>query len=151
MSLVDFIKVYLVALPIFFAIDMIWLGLVAKSFYRKHLGSMMRPRPNWIAAMVFYLVFIAGIVFFAVLPGMEAGSWGTALLNGALFGCIAFATYDLTNLATMKDWPVIVTIVDLCWGTILSGSVAGLTYWVSGILRVYNGLSLIPRLWLGTK
>jgi uncharacterized membrane protein len=120
----DFIILYLVVLVAFFAIDMLWLGLVARSFYRKHLGFIMAPRPNWVAAIVFYLLFVFGVVFFVVAPGLESGSLGTTLLRAALFGLITYATYDLTNLATLKDWPVIVTLVDIVWGVVLCVSIS---------------------------
>lgn len=136
MTVVQFIKTYLIALPVFFAIDMIWLGLIAKDFYRKHLGYLLRPQTQWAAAIVFYLVFIAGIVFFAVIPAKQSGSLGKALLFGVLFGFFTYATYDLTNLATVKDWPFVVTLVDLCWGMVLCGSVSALTYWITSGFRV---------------
>ena len=126
-----FIKTYLVALPVFFAIDMVWLGLVAKGLYRKHLGHLLRPRPRWAAAIAFYLVFIAGIVFFSVMPALTAGSIGKAALYGVLFGFFTYATYDLTNLATIKEWPPIITIIDLCWGMFLCGSVSVVSYLIS--------------------
>lgn len=115
-----YIKLYLATLVAFFAVDIVWLTLVARTFYRKYLGFLMAPSPNWAAAIIFYLLFIVGILVLAVLPGLEAGSLKTTLLRGALFGLVAYATYDLTNLATLKDWPLIVTIVDLIWGTVLS-------------------------------
>ena len=126
-----FIKTYLVALPVFFAIDMVWLGLVAKGLYRKHLGHLLSPRPRWAAAIAFYLVFIAGIVFFSVMPALTAGSIGKAALYGVLFGFFAYATYDLTNLATIKEWPLLITIIDLCWGMFLCGSVSVVSYIIS--------------------
>ena len=122
--MVYFIKLYVATLIAFFAIDMVWLGLVAKAFYKKHLGFLMAPHPNWTAAVVFYLLFIVGIVVFAVLPGLKTDSLKTTLLHAALFGLITYATYDLTNLATVKDWPVIVTVVDMVWGTVLSAAVS---------------------------
>jgi uncharacterized membrane protein len=117
---------YLVTLAIFFAIDMVWLGVVAKTFYRKHLGYLMAPKVVWPAAILFYLLFIAGLVVFAVRPGLAAGGPGKALLLGAFLGLVAYATYDLTNMATVKDWPLVVTVVDLVWGTVLGGLVAWL-------------------------
>ena len=116
-----FIQIYLVVLAAFFVIDMIWLGLVAKKFYRQQLGSLMRAGVNWLAAIIFYLLFIAGLVFFVVYPAVEKGSWFYALWTGAFFGLICYATYDLTNLATLKNWPLKMTIVDLTWGSVLSG------------------------------
>ncbi len=115
-----YLKLYLATLVAFFAVDIVWLTLVARTFYRKYLGFLMAPSPNWAAAIIFYLLFIVGILVLAVLPGLEAGSLKTTLLRGALFGLVAYATYDLTNLATLKDWPLIVTVVDLIWGTVLS-------------------------------
>lgn len=125
------VYVYLVTVPIFFVIDLFWLGVVAKDFYQRKLGYLMRPQFNWTAAILFYLVFIAGIVLFAVKPALEAESSMRALVYGALFGFIAYATYDLTNLATIRDWPVIITLVDLAWGAVLSGTVSLLSYMIS--------------------
>ncbi|HUU62169.1 MAG TPA: DUF2177 family protein [Acidimicrobiia bacterium] len=122
------VKLYLIALPVFFAIDMVWLGLVAKGFYRRQIGSLMRSPVNWAAAIVFYLLFILGLVVFVVAPAMDHESWVRALLYGALFGFIAYATYDLTNLATLRNWPLLVTVVDLVWGAALAASVSVITY-----------------------
>jgi uncharacterized membrane protein len=119
-----YLKLYLAMLIAFFAIDMLWLGLVARSFYRKHLGYLMAPSPNWPAAIVFYLLFLVGILVFVVLPGLRADSLQTTLLRAALFGLISYATYDLTNLATIKDWPVLLTVVDMIWGTVLTVAVS---------------------------
>jgi uncharacterized membrane protein len=126
-----FIKLYLIALPVFFAIDMVWLGLVAKNFYRSQIGFLMTSNINWLAAIIFYLLFIVGLVLFVIMPAVEKSSWIHALLFGALFGFIAYATYDLTNLATIKDWPLLVTIVDLVWGAVLALSVSVVTYFIA--------------------
>jgi uncharacterized membrane protein len=126
--------VYAITLPIFFGIDLVWLSVVARDFYRQHLGHLLSAQVNWGAAILFYLLFIVGIVFFAVRPALEAGRATRALLNGALFGLCAYATYDLTNQATMKDWPLIVTVVDLAWGVVLTAAVACLSYQVSARL-----------------
>lgn len=134
MTLTRALLVYAVTLPIFFAIDLVWLGVVAKTFYRQHIGHLLAAQVNWAPAILFYLVFIAGIVFFAVKPALEASSATRALAYGALFGFLTYATYDLTNHATMRDWPLIVTVVDLAWGTVLSASVAYLSYQVSSRL-----------------
>lgn len=125
------IRYFLTALPVFLIIDMIWLVLVARKFYARHLGYIMRTDVMWIPAIIFYLIFLAGLVVFVITPAIEKHSWTNALLFGALFGLVSYATYDLTNLATLRDWPVIVTIVDLIWGSVLSGSVALITYLVS--------------------
>jgi uncharacterized membrane protein len=126
-----FIKLFLVALPVFVVIDMIWLVLVAKNFYQEHIGFLMRPDINWIAAIIFYLLFILGLITFVVSPALDKHSWTHALLFGAFFGLITYATYDLTNLATIKDWPLIVTIVDLIWGTVLASSISLITYFIA--------------------
>lgn len=98
-----FIKLYLITLPVFFAIDLIWLGLVAKNFYSKHIGFLMKTNVNWQAALLFYLLFIVGLVIFVITPSLEKKEWTSALFLGALFGLISYATYDLTNLATLKN------------------------------------------------
>lgn len=126
-----FIKLYLIALPVFFIIDMAWLGLIAKNFYAKNIGFLMKTDVNWAAAIIFYLLFIVGLVLFVITPAMHNNSWSNALLYGALFGLITYATYDLTNLATLKDWPLIVTIVDLLWGATLAASVSVISYFIS--------------------
>jgi len=122
--MVYYIKLYIAILIAFFAIDMVWLGLVARTFYRKQLGFLLSPNTNWVAAIIFYLLFIGGILVFVVLPGLEDNSLKTTILRAALFGLVTYATYDLTNLATVKDWPLLVTVVDLAWGTILSIAVS---------------------------
>ena len=124
-------KLYLIALPVFFAIYMVWLGLVAKDFYRAQIGALMKPDVNWVAAIIFYLIFIAGLVVFVISPAIEKGSWFHALLFGALFGLVCYATYDLTNLAVAKDWPLLVTIVDLVWGAVLAAAVSTITYFIA--------------------
>jgi uncharacterized membrane protein len=127
-----FIKLFLIALPVFFVIDMAWLVLIAKNFYQKQIGFLMRPDINWYAAIIFYLLFIAGLVTFVISPAVEKHSWLHALLFGAFFGLVTYATYDLTNLATTKDWPLLVTIVDLIWGTVLAASISVITYLIAG-------------------
>lgn len=126
-----FIKLYAIALPVFFVIDMIWLGLVAKDFYRLQIGSLMKSNVNWTAAIIFYLIFITGLVVFVISPAVEKNSWIQALLFGALFGFVCYATYDLTNLAIAKDWPLLVTIVDLIWGAVLAALVSIITYFIA--------------------
>lgn len=126
-----FIRLYAIALPVFLAMDMVWLGVVAKKFYRAQIGSLMKPEVNWSAAILFYLIFIAGLVAFVIVPSMEKSSWKHALLFGALFGLVCYATYDLTNLAVTKDWPLLVTIVDLAWGSVLAASVSTVTYFIA--------------------
>jgi uncharacterized membrane protein len=124
MSFKQMMILYLITLAVFFLIDMVWLGVVAKDFYRRHLGTMLSPKVNWGAAILFYLLFIAGLLIFVIRPALAHGALLSALPLGALFGLISYATYDLSNLATLRDWPLIVTVVDLVWGTILGGLVS---------------------------
>lgn len=126
-----FLKLCAIAFPVFLAIDMVWLGLVAKDFYREQIGVLLKPDVNWTAAIIFYLIFIAGLVAFVIAPAIEKGSWTHALLFGALFGVVCYATYDLTNLAVAKDWPLSVTMVDLAWGAVLASSVSVITYFIA--------------------
>jgi uncharacterized membrane protein len=126
-----FTKLFFIALPVFFIIDMVWLVFVAKNFYREQIGFLMKPDINWTAAIIFYILFIAGLVLFVIAPAIEKQSWMQALLLGVLFGLVTYATYDLTNLATLKDWPLLVTIIDLIWGMVLAGSVSVITYFIA--------------------
>jgi uncharacterized membrane protein len=124
MTFKQMLVLYLITLAVFFLIDMAWLGLVAKGFYRRHLGPLMSPKVNWAAAVLFYLLFIAGLLVFVIRPALAAGKPLPALFLGAFLGLISYATYDLTNLATLKDWPIVVTVVDLIWGAVLGGVVS---------------------------
>jgi len=122
-----YLKLYGVAFITFCVIDALWLGLIARKFYQDQLGFLLSPHPNWFAAIAFYALFIVGILVFVVLPGLRADSLKTTLTLAALFGLITYATYDLTNLATVKNWPLPVTLVDMLWGSVLSTVVS----WVS--------------------
>ena len=126
--MIYYLKVYAATVVAFLAIDFVWLAFVARGFYRKHLGFLLTDQPNWYAAGIFYLLFVAGIVVFAIAPALQAGSLRNALLLGGFFGLVTYATYDLTNHATVKNWPWIVTVVDLCWGAVLSASVCCIGY-----------------------
>ncbi len=123
-----YLKLYAATFAVFFAIDMVWLGFVARQFYVRHLGQLLAPRPNWAAAIVFYLIFIAGVLCFVVLPGLKTQETANSLLRAAFFGLVTYATYDLTNQATLKGWPLTVTLVDMAWGAVLTTlvSLAGL-------------------------
>ena len=131
----DFLKVYLIAVVSFFAIDMVWLGVVAKNLYREQIGFIMKTNFNWIAAFSFYFLYIFGLVYFVINPALESGQITHAIFAGALFGLITYATYDLTNLATLENWPLKITIIDLIWGTVLGSSVSTLTYYVVGLFK----------------
>lgn len=129
-------KVYVVAYVstfiIFVAIDFIWLRAMADALYRPVLGDMLAPQFRAAPAVLFYLIFTATLAFFAVLPSLEPGKGlGTALLYGAIFGFAAYATYDLTNQATLKNWSTLLTVVDLAWGTFLSAVAAGAGHFIT--------------------
>lgn len=126
----DLAKNYLITFMIFLVIDFIWLGLVAKDLYRRQLGFLMKTDFNLAAAFIFYLIFTAGIVFFVLNRALVISSWQYALFAGMLFGFITYSTYDLTNLATIKDWPLVITIIDLIWGTFLGGLTSLVSYLV---------------------
>ena len=128
------VRNYLVAFAVFLVIDMIWLGFIAKSLYSKYLGYIMAPKPNLVVALIFYALFTLGILVFVIRPALIAQEPMRALLYGMLFGFITYATYDLTNLATLKDWPVTITIIDLIWGTFLGGTTSYISYLVITML-----------------
>ena len=119
---------YVATALVFLGIDSIWLTLTASRLYRPLLGDMLVDGFNLTPAVLFYAIYVGGIVYFAVRPALATGSAATATLNGAVLGFVAYATYDLTNQATLKNWPVQITIADLCWGTILSGVAATLGF-----------------------
>ena len=126
--MLNFLIIYITSFVVFFLVDLFWLVVVANKLYKKYLGFIMKDSPNWGAAIIFYLLYIAGLVFFVIQPAIEKGSWQQALFTGLFFGFITYATYDLTNLATLKDWPFTITVIDLIWGTVLGGTVSILTY-----------------------
>lgn len=118
------IAAYVAAAVGFVALDALWLGVVARSFYRRELGSLLLEKPDLGAAVAFYALYLGGVVFFAVKPALEAGAWSRAVVNGALFGLVAYATYDLTNLATLKGFPVRVVAPDLFCGAAVTAAAA---------------------------
>ncbi|MCG8409966.1 MAG: DUF2177 family protein [Bacteroidales bacterium] len=124
MSIKNMIICYLLTFLVFLAIDMLWLGIVAKDLYQKHLSNFLSDKVNWSAAFVFYFIYVAGISFFAIYPSINKDSIIYAILLGALFGFFTYATYDLTNLATLKNWPLPIVFIDIIWGTILSAMVS---------------------------
>lgn len=123
-----FLIKFLVTFLVFLGIDSVWLLLIAKNFYSKTIGHLMSDKPNLIAALVFYIFYVVGIIVFAINPALKDKSPMTAIQLGAFLGFIAYATYDLTNLATLKNWPVHVTLIDVLWGTLLTGSVSVISY-----------------------
>ena len=118
----------LVAGGVMGVLDWIWLGTVAKTFYRTQIGKLLLDKPNMTAAVLFYLIYVVGVVVFVISPALEKGSLSYALTRGALFGFVAYATYDLTNLATMKGFTTKVVVVDLAWGALLTATVASVTF-----------------------
>lgn len=122
---------YIVISLAFLGIDAIWLTITADRFYRPNLSKVLADRVSLAPAAIFYLLYVAGIVIFAITPAFKTGSWVTAAVYGGLFGLFAYATYDLSNQATLKEWPMLVTIVDLCWGTALTATVATIGFVVT--------------------
>ena len=131
MNISFYLKLYFLTVPVFFIIDLIWLGVVAKGFYQKNLKYILSPNVNWTAAIIFYLIYIAGILIFAVLPAVAKDSLRYAAVWGALFGFFTYATYDLTNLALLKDWPLNIVFVDILWGVVLCSAVATISFYVA--------------------
>ena len=123
-----FLKLYVLTIPVFFLVDIVWLGFVAKNFYRHNLKRFLADEVNWIAAICFYLIYIVGILFFATLPALQTGGLKRAFCLGAAYGFFTYATYDLTNMATLKNWPLNVVIVDIFWGTALCAIVASFSF-----------------------
>jgi len=124
---------FIVPLIIFIALDLLWLGIIARNFYQSSLAFLLGP-VNWWAAGCFYLLFIAGLSYFVLSPALQANSSKLALINGALLGLLCYATYDLTNLATIKDWPLKLTLLDMAWGAII------------GLLTSYLSFKIIQAL-----
>lgn len=122
---------YLLTLPVFFAIDLLWLGVIGKGIYDKYLGSFLADSPNWAAAGIFYSAYVFGIIYFAVLPAMESGKLTDAVIKGALFGGLAYATYEMTNWAVLKDWPAAIVFIDIAWGVVLTASVAAAGFYIA--------------------
>lgn len=129
-----YVVAYVAATVIFLGLDYLWLSRVAIGFYRSHIGDLLLAQPNFMAAGLFYLFYIAGIVYFAVAPALNNGTWMTAAMAGALLGLLAYGTYDMTNLATLKGWSLTISLVDMAWGTFLTASAATGAYFVSSKL-----------------
>lgn len=125
------LKLYFLTLVIFLGIDSVWLGLVAPKFYRSQIGHLMAEKANLLVAGLFYLLFVGVLVYFVVAPAVQSGEMRNALLRGALFGLVTYATYDLTNHATLRDWSSLVTVVDMIWGTLLTAATSALSVWAA--------------------
>ena len=127
---------YIVTAMVFLGLDAIWLTQIALGMYRRELAGLLLDQPNLIIAGLFYLVFVGGIVILAVAPALNGGNWVNALLLGAVLGLVAYGTYDITNLSTLKGWSMSVTLADLAWGTLLSGVAATAGYLAVGWFKL---------------
>ena len=136
MSPLGMLKLYGLTALVFFAIDLVWIGVVAAGFYQRHIGHLLRPDVLWAPALVFYLLYIAGLLVFAVLPGLEAGALTRTLTLGAFFGLVAYATFDLTCMALLRDFPLVVVVVDLVWGMVLTTLVSAAGFGIARWLDV---------------
>lgn len=131
MTITKFAVVYCMTALVFFALDMFWLGVIARNLYVKHLGHLLAERVNWAAAIIFYALYIVGIILFAIEPGVRSDSSSRAVVWGVLYGFFTYATYELTNLALLKDWPVTIVFIDIAWGMILCGIAAAAGFWAA--------------------
>ncbi|MFM2330505.1 MAG: hypothetical protein RLZZ26_12 [Candidatus Parcubacteria bacterium] len=125
------IYLYLITLPILIVLDLAWVGGIAKNYYKGQLGAMLTDSPVWWAIGLFYLLYVAGLVYFVIVPAVGAHSLSRALLGGAFFGLIAYGTYDLTNLGLTANWPVLMSFVDMAWGAFAGGAVSALVYLIA--------------------
>jgi uncharacterized membrane protein len=125
---------YATALIVFCCCDFVWLGWVARDYYQSQLGGLLLPQPNWTAAVIFYALYAAGVVLFAIVPALEAASLSKAALLGVLLGALAYATYDLSNLATLKSWPTVLSLIDIAWGAFVTGVAASAGYQVAKVV-----------------
>ena len=124
----EHIKTFLIAFAVFLGIDMLWLTVIAQKFYKAQIGHLMADKARLLPAAIFYVLFIAAMVYFVIAPALEHQNLTRLILSAAIFGLVTYATYDLTNMATLKDWPPLVTVVDIAWGTFLSLAVSLITY-----------------------
>ena len=131
MNLTTVLKAFAATGVTMFALDMVWLGVVAKGLYARHMGSLLRPDVKWVPALIFYVLYVGAVVVFVVMPAADRRSLARALGMGAFFGLAAYATYDLTSLALIRDFPLIIVVVDLAWGTALTAVASGAGYWAA--------------------
>jgi uncharacterized membrane protein len=127
---------YLIVMVVFLAIDAVWLGFAGRQFYVSEIGGLLKDKPDFVAALIFYAIYAAGLLAFVVNPALATPGLGKALLMGAGFGFVAYATYDLTNLATLKGFSLKIAVIDLMWGTVLSASVSGVSVYVIRLLKL---------------
>ncbi|HMO78096.1 MAG TPA: DUF2177 family protein [Candidatus Paceibacterota bacterium] len=129
MNIQTFLTLYLISVPLFFLIDLLWLGVIAKNIYQDRLGHLL-GEVNWVAALIFYFIFLAGLTFFATYPAVLVDKLSVAILYGAFFGFVTYVTYELTNLALLKDWPLSIVYIDIAWGTFLGAFVTGAAFYI---------------------
>lgn len=125
-----FLKAWGGAAVFLLLIDAIWLGFVARGFYSRQLGELMLDSPRLSIAALFYVMYSAAIVILASAPAFRSGSLTDALLLGAILGFAAYGTYDITNLSTLKNWPLVMSLVDMAWGTLLTAAVSAVGFWL---------------------
>lgn len=125
---------YATTLIVFCCCDFVWLGWVAKDYYQSQLGGLLLAQPNWGAAAIFYALYAAGVVFFCISPALDAASLGKAALLGAVLGALAYATYDLSNLATLKGWPLALSLIDIAWGSFVTCVAASAGYEITRLV-----------------
>ena len=124
------VKTYIALVPLMLTLDLLWLGVIMRNFYQTNLAHLVGPGVMWAPAVVFYVLFTLGLVFFALVPGVASGSLARTVFLGAAFAFFAYATYDLTNQATLRDWPLVVTLVDVAWGAFVGGVLGGVGFWL---------------------
>ncbi len=139
MTIGRFIAVYAVGAASALLLDLVWLGLVAQRFYQQHIGYLLRSDVRWVPAVLFYLIYVAALGVIVVWPAVEKASVARAVALGAFFGLAAYAAYDLTSLALIKDYPTVVALVDLAWGTCLSAVVSAVMYFAARGFLASNG------------
>lgn len=136
MSIGKLVGLYAISIAVFFALDFAWLSIATPRLYQPMLGELLAPKPKLGVALAFYLIYVVGIIALAVVPGLREGSVVGALWRGALFGLLAYATYDLTNLSTIRDWPWQISVIDMAWGTVLNSAVAVAGYYAGRMLNL---------------
>ena len=125
----NYLKIFLIALPIFLLLDALWLGLVARGLYQKNIGFLLGP-VNWTVALIFYLIFVAALVFLVIHPAIVARAPVQLLVSALVFGLATYAAYDLTNLATINNWPLSISLIDIAWGMFISAATSISTYYI---------------------
>ena len=133
-----FLPAYLAIIVLMFVLDIVWLSMIAQPLYQQGIGHLMAAKPNFLFAALFYMVYVCGLVWFALMPNRHHRGLKNTFAAAAIFGFCVYASYDLTNLALLKDWPLSLSIIDITWGTMLSGVSAAFGKWVFNRMnRVY--------------